>query len=101
MPSSGRTAATPPCAASSGSQLRETAPRTMGGGMLVEGLTSWPSNCVSIGTEEDLLYFVFPRPAGLARLYLFHAIEQRGRFHGSGRQRDFLDAYRFRVRTGQ
>ena len=83
-----------------GLELRETVPRTMGGGMFVEGLTSWPTNRVSMGTEEDLLYFVFPRPAGQVRLYLFHAIEQRGRFHGSGRQRDFLDAYRFECVPG-
>ena len=64
--------------------------------MLVKELYSWPPHRMSVGSEADLLYFVFPRAGGEARLYLFHSVAQRGRFHGSTRQRQFLDAYRLR-----
>ena len=36
----------------------------MCGGMLVEGMQAWPAGQLSIGTEGDLLYFVFPRANG-------------------------------------
>jgi 2-polyprenyl-6-methoxyphenol hydroxylase-like FAD-dependent oxidoreductase len=78
-----------------GLQLRQTQPRTMGGGMLVDGLHDWPADQLSIGTEGDLYYLVFPRAGGRVRLYLLHDMAQRGRFGGPDRQREFLDAYRF------
>jgi 2-polyprenyl-6-methoxyphenol hydroxylase-like FAD-dependent oxidoreductase len=79
-----------------GLSLHETAPRTMGGGMLVDGLDGWPADQMSLGTEGDLLYFVFPRDDGRARLYLMHDVVQRGRFAGPDRGARFLDAFRFR-----
>ena len=74
--------------------LHETAPRTMGGGMLVDGLDAWPADQMSLGTEGDLLYFVFPRDQGRVRLYLLHDIAGRGRFAGPDREARFLDAFR-------
>ena len=79
-----------------GLALHETAPRTMGGGMLVDGLDGWPADQASMGTEGDLYYLVFPRAHGRARLYLLHDLAQRGRFAGPDRQATFLDAFRFR-----
>jgi 2-polyprenyl-6-methoxyphenol hydroxylase-like FAD-dependent oxidoreductase len=78
-----------------GLELHQTEPRTMGGGMLVDGLHGWPADQLSLGTEGDLYYLVFPRADGRARLYLLHGVEQRGRFSGPDRERDFLDAYGF------
>ena len=52
-----------------GIELHQTTPRTMAGGMLVDDLRSWPARQLSIGTEDDLLYFVFPRANGRTRLY--------------------------------
>jgi 2-polyprenyl-6-methoxyphenol hydroxylase-like FAD-dependent oxidoreductase len=75
--------------------LHQTEPRTMGGGMLVDGLHDWPADQLSLGTEGDLYYLVFPRADGRARLYLLHDLRQRGRFAGPDRERAFLDAYRF------
>lgn len=43
-----------------GISLTQTPPNSLGGGMLVEDLHDWPANVTSIGTEKDLLYFVFP-----------------------------------------
>ena len=77
-----------------GLALHETAPRTLGGGMLVDGLDGWPATQMSLGTEGDLLYFVFPRDDGRVRLYLLHDIAQRGRFAGPDREARFLDAFR-------
>ncbi len=64
--------------------------------MLVDGLDAWPADQMSLGTEGDLYYLVFPRAHGRARLYLLHDLAQRGRFAGPDRQARFLDAFRFR-----
>ena len=79
-----------------GITLHQTTPRTMGGGMLVDELHSWPSDQISFGTEGDLHFIILPRPGGRARLYLLHDIAQKGRFAGPTRQVDFLTAYQFR-----
>ncbi|MFI5808788.1 NAD(P)/FAD-dependent oxidoreductase [Streptomyces sp. NPDC051561] len=76
-----------------GVPLTETPPNSLGGGMLVENLDAWPVNVTSVGTEGDLLYFVFPREGGRARLYLLHDVAQKGRFAGPNRHADFLDAF--------
>jgi 2-polyprenyl-6-methoxyphenol hydroxylase-like FAD-dependent oxidoreductase len=79
-----------------GLTLHETRPRTMAGGMLVDGLDGWPADQMSLGTEDDLYHLVFPRAHGRVRLYLLHDIAQRGRFAGADRQATFLDAFRLR-----
>ncbi len=43
-----------------GLALQQTAPRTLAGGMLVDGLDGWPADQMSLGTEGDLYYLVFP-----------------------------------------
>ncbi|MGB7795523.1 MAG: FAD-dependent monooxygenase [Pseudonocardiaceae bacterium] len=83
-----------------GVDLHQTTPRTMLGGMLVDDLHAWPANQFSVGTEGDLLYFVFPRANGRARLYLLHDIAQKGRFTGPDRQTEFLATYGFRCIPG-
>ena len=83
-----------------GAALHQTTPRTLGGGMLVDGLVAWPAQQVSVGTEGDLLYLVFPRANGRARLYLLHDIAQRGRFSGPDRQAKFLAAFGLRCIPG-
>jgi 2-polyprenyl-6-methoxyphenol hydroxylase-like FAD-dependent oxidoreductase len=83
-----------------GVELRQTAPRNLGGGVLVDGLHAWPAQQYSVGTEGELLYFVFPRANGRARLYLLHDIAQRGRFAGPDRQATFLGAFGFRCIPG-
>ena len=64
--------------------------------MLIEGLDAWPSHRMALGTEDDLHYLVFPREGGLARLYQLCPIEQKTRFTGPDRQREFLDSFRLR-----
>jgi 2-polyprenyl-6-methoxyphenol hydroxylase-like FAD-dependent oxidoreductase len=79
-----------------GIELTQTPPNSLGGGLLVENLEDWPGHVTSIGTEGDLLYFVFPRAGARARLYLLHGTEQKGRFSGPDRQARFLEAFQFR-----
>ena len=76
-----------------GMTLHDTGPRTLAGGMLVDGLDGWPADQMSLGTDGDLYYFVFPRAHGRARLYLLHDLAQRGRFAGPDRQARILDAF--------
>lgn len=78
-----------------GIPLHQGPARSLCGGMLVDGLDAWPADQVSLGTEGDLYYLVFPRARGRVRLYLLHGLAQRGRFAGPDRQRAFLDAWRF------
>jgi 2-polyprenyl-6-methoxyphenol hydroxylase-like FAD-dependent oxidoreductase len=79
-----------------GLALHETAPRSMLGGMLVDGLDGWPADQMALGTEGDVYYLVFPRSHGRARLYLLHDLAQRGRFAGPNREARFLDAFALR-----
>jgi 2-polyprenyl-6-methoxyphenol hydroxylase-like FAD-dependent oxidoreductase len=80
-----------------GINLHETTPRTWGAGLLVEGLTEWPAEVCTMGNEHDLVFLVFPRPEGRARLYLLWNIAaDKVRFTGPNRQREFLDAFRLR-----
>ena len=83
-----------------GIALHQTTPRAMCGGMLVDGLHAWPANQLSVGTEGDLLYSVFPQANGRARLYLSHDIAQKGRFAGPDRQAEFLATFGFRCIPG-
>jgi 2-polyprenyl-6-methoxyphenol hydroxylase-like FAD-dependent oxidoreductase len=84
-----------------GIALEQSAPRTLGGGMLVDGLHDWPVGQMSLGTEGDVHYLLFPRAGGRARLYLMHAIAQRGRFAGEGREKAFLDAFQLACIPGR
>lgn len=83
-----------------GIPITQTPPNSLGGGLLVDNLHAWPANTTSIGTEGDLLYFVFPRAEGRARLYLLHDVAQKGRFAGPDRHEEFLKAFQFHCIPG-
>jgi 2-polyprenyl-6-methoxyphenol hydroxylase-like FAD-dependent oxidoreductase len=73
----------------------ETAPvHHLLAGLLVDGIGSWPPQEYSIGTDGDVMFFVFPQGNSRARLYLGYGLAQRGRFSGAGSARRFLDAFR-------
>ena len=63
-------------------------------GLLVDGVDAWPDQEFSIGTEGDVMFFVFPQGNGRVRLYLGYGLNQRGRFSGVGSERRFLEAFR-------
>jgi 2-polyprenyl-6-methoxyphenol hydroxylase-like FAD-dependent oxidoreductase len=77
-----------------GIALQESSPRSILTGLLVEGLDEWPADWATLGTEGDVHYLVFPRPGGIARLYIAHSMAQKDRFTGPERVRRFLDAFR-------
>lgn len=78
-----------------GIDLEESLPASVGAGMLVHA-PAWPAHLDATGTEGDVYCLVFPRPTGMVRVYLLWSPDQRGRFTGSGRQREFLTACRLR-----
>ena len=77
-----------------GIELQETTATAMLSGMLVSDLQEWPVDQATLGSCGDIHYLVFPRPGGIARLYLGYSIAQKERFTGPDRARHFLDAFR-------
>ncbi len=64
-------------------------------GLLTEGAPEWPEDQMSIGTEGDLTFYVFPQGGGRIRLYACYPYEQRTRFSGQGNAERLLAAFRF------
>ncbi|WP_062432622.1 NAD(P)/FAD-dependent oxidoreductase [Herbidospora daliensis] len=64
-----------------------------GGGMMVEGLDSWPADVQAMGTEGDVMFMVFPQGYGRARLYLNFPAENKLRYRGEGGVERFLAAF--------
>jgi 2-polyprenyl-6-methoxyphenol hydroxylase-like FAD-dependent oxidoreductase len=83
-----------------GMALHQAPPRTYGAGLLVDGVTSWPADTSTSGTERDLVFMVFPRHGGTARLYLLHEARESRRFTGAGAAERFLEAFHFVCLTG-
>jgi 2-polyprenyl-6-methoxyphenol hydroxylase-like FAD-dependent oxidoreductase len=79
-----------------GCELNATEPRTVAGGLLVEDLEGWPEDVEAFGTEGSLMYTVFPRPGGRARLYLLWSVSEKGRFCGGNRVNEFLESFRLK-----
>jgi hypothetical protein len=51
------------------------------GGLLVERFLGWPIEDMTIGTEDDVTFYVFPAREYM-RLYLCYSLENRRRFAG-------------------
>jgi menaquinone-9 beta-reductase len=64
-----------------------------GSGLAVEGLTDWPQDTQAMGTAGDVMFFVFPRGNGVARLYLSYAAETARQFSGPSKVENFLRAF--------
>jgi menaquinone-9 beta-reductase len=62
-------------------------------GVAVEGLDHWPDDTLAMGTSGELMFFVFPKGNGLARLYLTYGVESARRFSGPSKVQDFLKAF--------
>lgn len=65
-----------------------------GAGLAVEGLGGWPDDTQAMGTEKDVMFFVFPQGGGRARLYLNYGRAAVSRFTGPHGTRNLLDAFR-------
>jgi flavin-dependent dehydrogenase len=65
-----------------------------GAGLAVDGIDGWPQDTQAMGTEGDVMYFVFPQGQGRARLYLNFPTDHRRRFVGRAGPAEFLRAFR-------
>jgi 2-polyprenyl-6-methoxyphenol hydroxylase-like FAD-dependent oxidoreductase len=74
--------------------LAADAPRTMLGGMLIEGADDWDGAAWSIGTENDFCFGVIPQGKGRTRIYGWWQMANRRRFAGSEGIGAFLAAFR-------
>ncbi|HEY6578018.1 MAG TPA: NAD(P)/FAD-dependent oxidoreductase [Rhizomicrobium sp.] len=74
--------------------LSAAPPRTMLGGMLIEGADGWDADGWAIGAENDFCFGVFPQGEGRARIYGWWPISNRRRFAGSEGVGAFLAAFR-------
>jgi 2-polyprenyl-6-methoxyphenol hydroxylase-like FAD-dependent oxidoreductase len=77
-----------------GAQVERDPDHHLLAGMLVEEADAWPEEDYSIGTEGDVLYFIFPQGGGRVRLYVGYSLDQAARFTGPDGARRFLDAFR-------
>jgi 2-polyprenyl-6-methoxyphenol hydroxylase-like FAD-dependent oxidoreductase len=76
-----------------GIPLTVDAPRTMIGGMLIEGADGWDADAWALGTENDFCFAVFPQGKGRARVYGCWDIANRQRFAGSNGVAAFLATF--------
>jgi 2-polyprenyl-6-methoxyphenol hydroxylase-like FAD-dependent oxidoreductase len=65
------------------------------GGLLVERFPDWPIEDMTIGTEDDVTFYVFPAREHM-RLYLCYSLEKRRRFAGPHGAKNFLKAFNLR-----
>lgn len=77
-----------------GAEVHSEEPGHLLCGLLVDGAGDWPEDRITIGTEGELVFYVFPQGAGRIRLYACYSREQRGRFSGEGNVGRLLDAFR-------
>jgi 2-polyprenyl-6-methoxyphenol hydroxylase-like FAD-dependent oxidoreductase len=73
--------------------LRRAEPTHVICGMLVEGMTDWPADRYTLGTEGDLQFLIFPQPGGRLRLYACASLGDTKRWSGTEGPRRFLDAF--------
>jgi 2-polyprenyl-6-methoxyphenol hydroxylase-like FAD-dependent oxidoreductase len=74
-----------------GIELHATRPRLLGAGLLIGGVVDWPDHQVTIGTEDDRVFFILPQGGTRARIYLMWSSNQMQRFAGKNAARSFLD----------
>ena len=65
------------------------------GGLLIERFPDWPIEDMTIGTEGDVTFYVFPAKEHM-RLYLCYSLENRRRFAGPDGTKNFLNAFRLK-----
>ncbi len=77
-----------------GIELKQDTPHHFFSGLLVDGAPDWPEDVQSMGTDNDVQYFVFPQGGGRHRLYLSYGLDQKGRLAGENAAQKFLDSFR-------
>ncbi len=77
-----------------GIPLHQDKPHHWFAGLLVENVKGWNPTRQAIGTEDNFGFLAFPQGEGRVRVYGGYALEEKGRFHGEGGARRFLEAFR-------
>lgn len=62
-------------------------------GMLVDGMTGWPEDRFTAGTEGDLRFLIFPQPRGRLRLYACASVQDARRWAGPDGSRHLLESF--------
>ena len=65
-------------------------------GLLVKDAPEWPQDTFALGSEGDVMFFVFPQGDDRARLYLCVTPDQRDRFAGPDGVSRFQETFRLR-----
>jgi len=68
-------------------------PHNLLGGMLVEGVPTWPQDTQVIGTEGRTHFLVFPQGGDKVRLYLCYDFADRTPYVGPKRQENLITAF--------
>jgi 2-polyprenyl-6-methoxyphenol hydroxylase-like FAD-dependent oxidoreductase len=76
-----------------GFKVHADEPRNLLGGMLVQGVPSWPRDMQVIGVEGRFHFLVFPQGDDLLRLYGSYHFADRSRFDGPDRRAKLIDAF--------
>ena len=74
--------------------LHQDKPHHWFAGLLVENVRDVDPRRQTIGTEGNFGFLTFPQGNGRVRVYGGYALEEKGRFHGEGGARRFLEAFR-------
>ena len=74
--------------------LHQDKPHHWFAGLLVENVRDVDPKRQTIGTEGNFGFLTFPQGNGRVRVYGGYALEEKGRFHGEGGARRFLEAFR-------
>lgn len=77
-----------------GIPLHRAQPTHLVVGLLVDGVPAWPQDSYSIGTQGDVMFFVFPQGGERLRLYFCTALDQRDRFAGADGPVKFIETFR-------
>jgi 2-polyprenyl-6-methoxyphenol hydroxylase-like FAD-dependent oxidoreductase len=80
--------------AQAGIPLQQAPPTHLVAGLLVDGVPAWPQDSYSIGTQDDVMFFVFPQGGERVRLYFCTTLDQRDRFAGAEGRSRFLETFR-------
>jgi menaquinone-9 beta-reductase len=74
--------------------LHQDKPHHWFAGLLVENVRDVDPKRQTIGTEGNFGFLTFPQGNGRVRVYGGYALEEKGRFHGEGGAKRFLEAFR-------
>jgi len=79
-----------------GIELRQEEVTNVVSGLLVKDAPEWPQDTFALGSESDVMYFVFPQGDDRVRMYICGTPDQRDRFAGPDGTTRFLESFRLK-----